>query len=94
MCSLDMFKDYFDVTNEYVLKKILIITLPFTVKGEDGWQRQSSGSFNYDLNAGEDPDSANTPRNDTQAPDLYIPLMSFVTFLILGGCVQGFNRGR
>ena len=39
MCSLDMFKDYFDVTNEYVLKKILIITMPFTVKGEDGWQR-------------------------------------------------------
>ena len=39
MCSLDLFKDYFDVTNEYVLKKTLIILLPFTVKGEDGWQR-------------------------------------------------------
>lgn len=90
-CNLDMFKDYFDVTNQYVLKKTLMILFPFTVKGEDGWKRQSS--FSYEFNGNEDIDSSNTPRNDLQAPDLYIPLMSFVTFLILGGCVQGFKQG-
>lgn len=36
--SLDMFKDYFDVTNSYVLKKIKIIFLPFLVKAED-WKQ-------------------------------------------------------
>ena len=34
-----------------------------------------------------------TPRNDVQAPDLYIPLMSFVTFIVLCGSVQGFKKG-
>ena len=29
---LDAPKDYFDVTNEYVLKKLLTILFPFTVK--------------------------------------------------------------
>jgi len=30
-----------------------------------------------------------TPRGDLQAPDLYIPLMAFVTFILAVGCVQG-----
>ena len=38
MKSLDGLKDYFDVTNEYVLKKMLIVLFPFTVK-EEGWKR-------------------------------------------------------
>ena len=29
-----------------------------------------------------------TPRGDLQAPDLYIPLMSFVTFILLLGCFK------
>jgi len=67
---------------------MLIVVFPFTVKG-DAWKRQK----NFDMMAGGDPDAAATPRTDVQAPDLYIPLMSFVTFLIQAGCVQGFNRG-
>ena len=31
-----------------------------------------------------------TPRNDLQAPDLYIPLMSFVTFIL----ITGFSLGQ
>ena len=87
--TLDGLKDYFDVTNEYVLRKILIILFPFTVK-EEGWKRQVS----YDMTAGGDPNAKATPRNDVQAPDLYIPFMSLVTFLIVSGCVQGFSRGK
>jgi hypothetical protein len=34
-----MFKDYFDVTNLYVIKKLQIIYLPFLVKSED-WKPQ------------------------------------------------------
>lgn len=59
--SLDSVKDYFDVTNKYVLRKLCIILLPFTVKGEDGWKRQST----YDYNVGGDPNAATaTPRSD------------------------------
>ena len=86
--TLDGLKDYFDVTNEYVLKKMLIVLFPFTVK-EEGWKRQMS----YDMTVG-DPNATATPRDDVQAPDLYIPLMSLVTFLIVSGCVQGFARGK
>ena len=35
---LDAPKDYFDVTNEYVLKKLVTILFPFTVKQEK-WKR-------------------------------------------------------
>ena len=38
-CSLDPVKEYFDVTNDYVLKKLLIVLFPFSVRGEDGWKR-------------------------------------------------------
>jgi hypothetical protein len=36
--SLNQLKCYFDVTNTYVLHKLRIIMLPFTVKGEDAWR--------------------------------------------------------
>ena len=85
--SLDAVKDYFDVTNEYVVKKLCVVLLPFTVKGEDGWKRAS----NYDFS---NSDTSSSPRNDLQAPDLYIPFMSFVTYLILCGVVTGLTQGK
>lgn len=38
--SLDYFKDYFDVTNSYVIKKLKTIFLPFLLK-EDDWTPQT-----------------------------------------------------
>jgi len=87
--SLDSVKDYFDVTNDYVVKKLCVVLLPFTVKGEDGWKRAK----NYDFNSGDNPNTTVTPRNDLQAPDLYIPFMGFVTYLVLCGVVAGFSKG-
>ena len=80
--SLDIIKDYFDVTNRYVLNKLRIILLPFTITNKDDWKRQSL-SYEYS-NEG----TPVTPREDLQAPDLYIPLMSFVTFILLVGCFK------
>jgi len=59
-----------------VLNKIRIILFPVTLKTED-WKRKNAG---YDFNNEE-----LTPKGDLQAPDLYIPLMSFVTFILLTG---------
>ena len=77
-----MLKDYFDVTHQYVIQKLRIIYMPFLLKDEDWKPQQSEYSYQADL-------SKPTPRTDVQAPDLYIPLMSFVTFIILVGVAQG-----
>ena len=82
--SLDLIKDYFDVTNRYVLNKLRIILFPFTVKTDD-WKRQGM-SYEFS-NEG----TMVTPRGDLQAPDLYIPLMSFVTFILLVGCFKAYE---
>lgn len=81
--SLDWIKDYFDVTNRYVVNKLRIIILPFSngMSGES-WQRQGL-SYEYSHEG-----TPVTPREDLQAPDLYIPLMSFVTFILLLGCFK------
>lgn len=78
--NLDSLKDYFDVTNSYVLQKLRIILFPVTLKGDD-WKRKTGG---YDFNNQE-----LTPRGDEQAPDLYIPTMFFVTFILLTGFYLG-----
>jgi protein transport protein YIF1 len=31
------------------------------------------------------------PKHDTNAPDLYIPLMSFITYILLYGFIKGIN---
>lgn len=85
--SVEGLKVYFDVTNTYVLHKIKIMLLPCLLK-EDDWQ--SGSKFVASDFGGDDDDDAFTPRNYLQAPDLYIPLMSFVTFIL----ITGFNLGQ
>lgn len=80
--SLDQLKCYFDVTNDYVLQKLRVVLFPFTVKGEDGWRRRE-----LDIAQGVDTEQ----ERDLQAPDLYIPLMAFVTFILLVGAKYGQN---
>jgi protein transport protein YIF1 len=77
--SLEFLKDYFDVTNTYVVMKLKTIYLPFLVKE---WQPETTyNEHGQQVSA--------TPRTDVQAPDLYIPLMSFVTFILLVGISEG-----
>ena len=83
--SLDLVKGYFDVTNTYVLHKLRMIFIPFSVKGEDGWKPKG-----VDIGSGQGYES-DTER-DLQTPDLYIPLMSIVTFILLVGLKLGQNN--
>ena len=90
--SFDALKVYFDVTNTYVLHKLKIILLPFLVKEEE-WRQGGSmhatvSDYDDDID-GAGVSSGNTPKNNLQAPDLYIPLMSFVTYLLLTGFYHG-----
>ena len=64
-----------------------MIYLPFLLKDDD-WKPQTS-DYTYATDIGSPQLEKPTPRSDAQAPDLYIPIMSFVTFIILVGVAQG-----
>merc|ERR1712226_721016 len=75
--SVTKLKHYFAVDTNYVLKKLKILTLPFLHKE---WQV----SFNQD-----DPVA---PQFDVNVPDLYIPSMAFVTYILLAGVCLGIKN--
>ena len=60
---------------------------------EEQWNRGQTSQFGDAAFGGNgahvEEEDLFTPRNDLQAPDLYIPLMSFVTFIL----ITGFNLG-
>lgn len=78
--TLSPFKYYFNVNNSYVLNKIRLLLCPFLHKS---WKRRI-GRYN-------EVDSFVPPREDINAPDLYIPTMAFVTYVLLVGFVLGTN---
>uniref|UniRef100_A0A0N4Z0P4 Protein YIF1 n=1 Tax=Parastrongyloides trichosuri TaxID=131310 RepID=A0A0N4Z0P4_PARTI len=71
-------KYYFSVSNSYVAKKLGIVLLPFLHK-------------NWSVQLGVDGQPV-TPREDVNAPDLYIPLMAFITYVLLSGLVLGIQQ--
>lgn len=71
-----------------MLHKLKIILFPFLLK-ENEWRRggpvpTTVGDIDEDIGLQE-----NAPRNNLQAPDLYIPIMSFVTYLLITGFYHG-----
>ena len=76
---LNVLRYYFDVNNAYVLSKIKILMLPYRHKE---WERKVTTG----------PGGQYTPRppsEDPNAPDLYLPLMSYVTYILVAGFVSG-----
>ncbi|BBN12484.1 protein transport protein YIF1 [Marchantia polymorpha subsp. ruderalis] len=70
---------YFQVNDQYVKNKVKVVLFPFLHKGH--WTRiaeQVAGGLTY-----------KPPRYDINAPDLYIPIMAFATYIILCGIAQG-----
>ncbi|KAH3677237.1 hypothetical protein WICMUC_001818 [Wickerhamomyces mucosus] len=80
-------KYYFKVSNTYVLNKILLILIPFRHKNwVRGYRRSETvnpqqNDSNVELYA--------YPLDDTNAPDLYIPLMSIVTYILTLALISG-----
>ncbi|KAJ7349464.1 protein transporter yif1 [Mycena albidolilacea] len=66
-------KPHFNVNNSYVIRKLRIVLFPWIHKQ---WGRKShrtdAGVTEYQ-----------PPRDDVNSPDLYIPLMSMVTYILL-----------
>mmetsp|Transcript_31751 Transcript_31751/g.53558 ORF Transcript_31751/g.53558 Transcript_31751/m.53558 type:complete len:266 (+) Transcript_31751:108-905(+) len=78
-------KYYFSVSNSYVLKKIVVILHPSSNKV---WNRIQADEFERE---GEGVYSRKwaLPKQDYNAPDLYIPLMAFMTYVLLYGLGKG-----
>ncbi|RCK62596.1 Protein transport protein yif1 [Candida viswanathii] len=73
-------KYYFQVSNSYVFRKVLLILMPYQHKD---WNRVATKDTG--------PNQFLPPTLDVNAPDLYIPLMSFVTYILLWAAFQGLN---
>uniref|UniRef100_A0AAF5PV38 Protein YIF1 n=3 Tax=Wuchereria bancrofti TaxID=6293 RepID=A0AAF5PV38_WUCBA len=71
-------KYYFAVDNTYVGKKLGLMLFPFL---HQDW------TVKYDSS-----DSPLPPRLDVNAPDLYIPLMAYVTYILISGFVLGIQK--
>lgn len=67
-------KYYFAVDNRYVMNKLRLLFFPFAHKD---W------SLKYDQ------DAPVQPRYDINAPDLYIPSMAYITYVVLAGFILG-----
>ncbi|KAG9339013.1 hypothetical protein JZ751_024416, partial [Albula glossodonta] len=75
--SLNKLKYFFAVDTKYVLKKLLLLVFPYA---QQDWE------VRYHR------DTPLTPRHDVNAPDLYIPLMAFLTYILLAGMGLGIQR--
>nr|CAB3267823.1 protein YIF1B-like [Phallusia mammillata] len=75
--SVSKLKYYFAVDTNYVAKKLFLISFPFT---HQEW------SVQYQQ------DNPVAPRFDVNAPDLYIPVMAYVTYLLLAGISLGMTN--
>ncbi|EXJ79622.1 hypothetical protein A1O3_07901 [Capronia epimyces CBS 606.96] len=90
--SVSALKHYFNVSNFYVVRKLLLVLFPWRHKpwtrqqarmttsstGADGTMTQSSYSFNY-----------LPPRDDLNSPDMYIPIMALITYILLSTVLAG-----
>uniref|UniRef100_A0A1L8D949 Protein YIF1 n=1 Tax=Nyssomyia neivai TaxID=330878 RepID=A0A1L8D949_9DIPT len=65
---------YFAVDNRYVIHKLRLLFFPFT---------HTDWSLKYDQ------DNPVQPRYDVNAPDLYIPTMAYITYIVLAGLALG-----
>uniref|UniRef100_K3W6M8 Uncharacterized protein n=1 Tax=Globisporangium ultimum (strain ATCC 200006 / CBS 805.95 / DAOM BR144) TaxID=431595 RepID=K3W6M8_GLOUD len=74
-------KYYFTVNNSYVKSRLKILLFPFWHKN---WRRIGSSE-----NDESKPTQYAPPSRDINAPDLYIPLMGFLTYIL----IVGYNKG-
>ncbi|KAI1291279.1 YIF1-domain-containing protein [Xylaria venustula] len=77
-------KHYFNVTNGYVINKLFLVLFPWRHKP---WSRKQavgpSGQEGWYL----------PPRDDINSPDMYIPVMALVTYILLSTLLAGL-RGQ
>jgi hypothetical protein len=77
--NVSILKHYFNVSNRYVLSKLALILCPWRHRP---WSRKKHVSPNGQ-------EGFLPPREDINSPDMYIPLMAFVTYILLYTLITG-----
>ncbi|KAF7984099.1 hypothetical protein HWV62_16704 [Athelia sp. TMB] len=85
-------KHHFNVSNSYVVYKLRLVLFPWRHKP---WTRRVHRP-DQGYNQGPPPPQAAVgewmpPRDDINSPDLYIPLMALVTYILLSALHKGFT---
>lgn len=75
--SVNKLKYFFAVDTAYVAKKLGLLVFPYT---HQNWKMQ----YSHDVPL--------PPRKDLNAPDLYIPTMAFITYVLLAGMALGIQQ--
>ncbi|XP_030075411.1 protein YIF1A [Microcaecilia unicolor] len=75
--SINKLKYFFTVDTTYVMKKLALLMFPYM---HQNWEVRYSR------------DVPLTPRYDINAPDLYIPTMAFITYILLAGMALGIQK--
>lgn len=82
--SVSALKHYFQVSNSYVINKLFLVLFPWRHKP---WTRKQTsgpnGQEGWYL----------APRDDINSPDMYIPVMAVVTYVLLSTMIAGI-RGQ
>lgn len=76
-----LLKHHFNVSNSYVLRKLILVLFPWRHRP---WARRIKKSEINGQSEGYQP-----PRDDINSPDLYIPTMALVTFVLLAALQSG-----
>uniref|UniRef100_A0A915E205 Phospholipid/glycerol acyltransferase domain-containing protein n=1 Tax=Ditylenchus dipsaci TaxID=166011 RepID=A0A915E205_9BILA len=76
--SFSNLKHYFTVDTDYVWRKILLILFPFLPR-------------DWSVKFGQNGESL-PPSQDLNAPDLYIPLMAFISYVLAAGVALGIGN--
>lgn len=99
LLPMPVLKHYFNVSNSYVLHKLRIVLFPWRHKPWSRAHRHSSGGGHVSSAYAESTSAVKTassgadgylpPRDDVNSPDLYIPTMAFVTYIIVTSVILG-----
>ena len=84
--SFDTVRPYFDIDNMYIFKKLKLIFLPFLQKGD--WKSENREDY---MGSTKGFDSLNQYEQsaDPYGVDLYLPIMSLITYALIVGFHDG-----
>jgi hypothetical protein len=91
---------HFDVSNAYVLAKLRRLLFPFASRTPAAWKRKepaaaaAAGALGVDAVGRQSLPNAQgavflAPALDDNAPDLYLPTMAFITYVLVCGLLKG-----
>ncbi|CAI7564978.1 unnamed protein product [Penicillium viridicatum] len=91
--SIPALKHYFNVSNSYVLNKLILVLFPWRHKP---WSRQQARMAPTPGASGQILQQQYSsmflpPRDDLNSPDMYIPVMALVTYILLSVLLAGFR---